>query len=56
VSCSAFALGDDLEQQFCTGRIDLDNADVIEQQQIQPAVAGYHTGENAFVGVLDVEF
>ena len=47
------AFGDDLEEQLGAAGIDLDVAEFIEQQQIQPAVAAHDAGEHSPVGGLD---
>lgn len=50
ILASFLPFGDDLEQQFGSARIDLDIADLIEQQQVQPAVTGHHPRQHTFVG------
>ena len=47
------AFGDDLEQQLGAAGVDLDVAQLVEQQQVEPAVAGDDAGEQSFVGGLD---
>ena len=48
-----FAFGDDLEQQFGAAGVDLDVAQFVEQQQVQPAVAADDAGQLPVVGGFD---
>ena len=47
------AFGDDLEQQLGASGVDLDVAELVEQQQVEAAVAGDDPGQAPFVGGFD---
>src|SRR5208283_3296931 len=47
------ALGEDLEQQLRPSRVELDVAELIEAQQIEPSVACNDAREPTLVGGLD---
>ena len=51
--CPFLPLGDDLEQQLCAARVDLDVAELVEQEQVKAAVAGDDARQDAFVGGFD---
>ena len=46
------SLGEDLEQQLGAAPVQLDVAELIEAEQVDPPVAGDHLGEHAVVGGL----
>src|SRR5262249_12406469 len=50
---SFLPLGDDLEQQLGAAWVDLDIAELVEQQEVQPAVAADHPGQRPLVGGFD---
>ena len=47
------AFGDDLEEQLGAAGVDLDVAEFVQAEQVEPPVAGDHAGQVAFVGGLD---
>src|SRR6266536_4092239 len=47
------AFGDDLEQQLRAARVEVEVAELVAAQQVQPAVAGDGLGQGALVGGLD---
>ena len=46
------ALGQDLEQQLSPSGVELDVAELVEAQQVEPAIAGHQPGQSPFVGRL----
>jgi hypothetical protein len=50
---SFFSFGDDLEQQLCSAWVDLDVAEFVEAEQVEPPVAADHAGQLPFVGGFD---
>src|SRR5262249_26259441 len=46
-------LGDDLEEQLGALGVDLDVAELVEQQEVQAAVAADHAGQRPLVGGFD---
>lgn len=50
---SFFAFGDDLKEEFGATAVDLDVAELVEQQQVQAAVAAHDAGQDAVAGGFD---
>ena len=47
--CPLLTLGEDLEEQFGSARVEVDVAELVEAEQIEPAVAGDQARERALV-------
>lgn len=47
------AFGDDLEQKLCSAWVDLDIAQLVEQEKVEAAVAGDDARQLSLVGGLD---